>query len=234
MSEILVQFDGVVAKFPTFHLQVPAWEVRSGEVVGVVGPNGAGKSTLLKLIPALLSPARGTVRVFGLDPLTHPVEVRSRLGFFQESAFGGSGKISKVLRLLSGYYPSWDHGYAQELLTRFELDADAEMFTLSKGQRQRMRLVCVMAHRPDLLVLDEPAAGLDLAGRRLLLETVLSYMQREGCATIISSHQLLDIHRLADRLLVLGDGQIVHDGATHEVVPDQETLEEAMVRWSLA
>jgi ABC-2 type transport system ATP-binding protein len=105
---------------------------------------------------------------------------------------------------------------------------------LSKGQGTRIRLVLAMAFRPRVLVLDEPATGLDLAGRRSLLRSVLDVVRDPQRTVIVSSHQLQDVERIADRLLVLDAGQVIQQGPTADLVGDDRTLEEAMVSWGAA
>jgi ABC-2 type transport system ATP-binding protein len=205
----------------SFTLDVPGWRVPPGVVVGVVGPNGAGKTTLL----------RGSVSVFGMDPWKSPEKVRLELGFMSDDQALFNLRIHKLLWVLSGYYPSWDAQLVDSLLERFQLDPGRKVSQLSKGEAVRIRLVVAMAHRPRLLVLDEPAAGLDLAGRRALLQTVLEVVGDERCSVVVSSHQLTDLERITDRLLVVHGGKVLHEGATDELVPEGQTLEEAMVSW---
>lgn len=140
-------------------------------------------------------------------------------------------RVGELLRVLSGYYPRWDAGLVRGLLDRFELDPRQRARDLSKGQATRLRITCALAHRPRIVLLDEPATGLDLVGRRRLLEAVLEVVQDEDRAVVISSHQLADIERIADRLLVLARGRVLAEGATPELVGEGQTLEEAMLGW---
>ncbi len=215
----------------SFTLEIPRWTVPAGVVVGVVGPNGAGKTTLLRLLPGLDRAHGGAVKVFGLEPWKAPEKVRLELGFMSDDQALFNLRIHKLLWVLSGYYPSWDASLVDSLLERFQLDPGRKVSQLSKGEAVRIRLVVAMAHRPRVLVLDEPAAGLDLAGRRALLQTVLEVVGDERCSVIVSSHQLTDLERITDRLLVIHQGRVMHEGATDELVPDGQTLEEAMVGW---
>ncbi len=217
-----------------FTLRVPSWRVGRGEVIGVVGPNGAGKTTLLETLAGLRRPTSGTVRVFGCDPWLEPVAVRSRLGFMTDDMPVLVQRTDRLLRLLSGYYPSWDAGLVEELLARFRLDPRAKAHQLSKGQGTRLRLVTAMAFRPAVLVLDEPATGLDVGGRRALLESVLEVVGDPERSVIVSSHMLADVERVADRLLVLNAGEVVAEGPTDALVGEDRTLEEALVAWGAA
>lgn len=234
MSEILVRCEHLHDQRGTFELRVPRWEVRRGEVVGVVGTNGAGKSSLLQLLIGLRRVTSGKVRVFDYEPYLFPREVRERAGFMTDDAGAYAVSIGTALHLLSGYYPSWDQDHCTALMERFRLDADAPTTGMSKGERTRFNLVACLAYRPELIILDEPGTGLDLAGRRELLGAVLGYMRDEGGAAIVSSHQLSDVSRLADQLLVLDDGKVIQQGDASELIGPDRTLEEAMVAWGLA
>jgi ABC-2 type transport system ATP-binding protein len=232
-SPPLVEVRDLVVRRGRFALEIPAWSVEPGQVVGVVGPNGAGKTTLLESVAGLRPVDAGRVEVFGLDPWRRP-RVREALGFMSDDMALLDLRIDRLLRFVSGYYPTWDAALAGELLERFKLDASGKVGRLSKGQGTRIRLVLAMAFRPRVLVLDEPASGLDLAGRHGLLESVLETVRDPGRSVVISSHQLADVQRVADRLLVLDGGRIVKEGPTDSLVGEDRTLEEAMVAWGAA
>ena len=230
----LISVEGLHVRRNGFTLEVPSWSVGPGEVVGLVGPNGAGKTTLLETVAGLRPSGSGSVRVFGRDPWRDPVAVRSALGFMSDDLPLFDLRIGGLLRVLSGYYQSWDAELVEQLLDRFHLDPVHKVTRLSKGQGTRLRLVTAMAFRPSVLLLDEPASGLDLGGRRALLESVLDVVRDPGRSVVISSHMLQDVERIADRLLVVNRGRVVEDGATHELVGDHRTLEEALLAWGAA
>jgi ABC-2 type transport system ATP-binding protein len=226
-----VELRDVRVRRGDFTLQIDRWDVPPGVVVGVVGANGAGKSTLLELLPGILSADSGTVRVLGIDPAKDPIDVRQQLGYMTDDLpYPGFLTISQLLWQLSGYWPTWDAERVRTLADRFELDGNKTIGSLSKGQGTRFRLVAAMAFRPKVLVLDEPATGLDVSGRRALLRTVLE--AAGDCSVIFSSHDLADVERVADRLLVLHNGRVLAEGPTGEVIGDGRTLEEAALGWS--
>jgi len=229
----LIEVRDLVVRRGAFALALSGWQVEPGQVVGVVGPNGAGKTTLLEALGGLRPVTSGSIRVFGRDPWREP-EVRAALGFASDDMPVFDLRVGPLLRLLSGYYPTWDAGLVESLLERFKLDPTAKAHTLSKGQGTKLRLVAAMAFRPRVLVLDEPATGLDLAGRRSLLESVLDVVRDPERAVIVSSHQLLDVQRIADRLLVINEGRVVREGATDALVGEGRTLEEAIEAWGAA
>src|SRR5690349_2606441 len=128
-------------------------ELRQGTVMGLVGENGAGKTTLIKHILGLLKAQCGSVRVFGLDPTREPVQVLSRIGYLsEEPELPGWMRVHELIRYVSSYYPDWDHDYANQLKSEFELDLNARVKNLSKGQRARAGLLVALAYRPPLLV----------------------------------------------------------------------------------
>ncbi len=169
-----------------------------------------------------------------MDPFRDPVRVRSALGFMSDDMPLLDMRVGQLLKTLSGYYRTWDADLVDHLLERFKLDPKQKVHALSKGQGTRIRLVTALAFRPKVLVLDEPATGLDVAGRRSLLESVLDVVRDPSRSVIVSSHMLADVERIADRLLVLNRGDVVKDGATDDLVGENRTLEEALVAWGAA
>ena len=202
----------------------------------LVGPNGAGKSTLLQTLHGVMPRDEGWVRVCGVDPWGDPVACRSRTGFAGDSVELFHVRVRDLMVILPDYYETWDKAWATEVADRLRVEPDWTVGQLSTGQSSRVRLLCALAFRPQLLLLDEPAAGLDLGNRRRLLEIVLGLAGDgpDAVAVVISSHQLRDIERIVDRLLVLHEGKAVREGATHELVHEGQTLEEAMLAWGVA
>src|SRR5438034_2068084 len=132
-----------------------------GSVFGLVGENGAGKTTLIKHILGLLRAEAGNVRVFGTDPVADPVSVLGRIGYLSEQPdLPGWMRVDELIRYTQAFYPKWDPAYAQELLAQFGLNPAQRLSTLSKGQLAKAGLLIAQAHRPDLLLLDEPSSGL--------------------------------------------------------------------------
>ncbi len=232
--DVLIEVNGLVVKRGSFTLDIPKWQLEPGQVIGLVGPNGAGKTTLLETAAGLIPKSDGTIRSLGHDPWTSPVAVRSSLGFMSDDMTLFAMRIGPMLRMISGYYKSWDSELVEELLDRFKLDPREKVGNLSKGQGTRIRLITAMAFRPRVLLLDEPAAGLDLAGRRSLLESVLDVVRDPKRSVVISSHMLGDVERISDCLLVINNGSVVREGPTHELVGDEQTLEEALTAWGAA
>mgnify|MGYP002879976319 CR=1 FL=1 len=170
----------------------------------------------------------------GLNPLSDHAAVRSQCTLMWDDQPLFNVSIGRMLHLLSGYYPTWDQALVEQLLERFELSPKALPGSLSRGQGTRLRLLIALAPCPKLLLLDEPASGLDLKGRQALLESVIEVAGSGLRSVVISSHQLADVERICDRLLVLNQGHVVQEGPTDTLVESDRTLEEAMVAWGAA
>jgi ABC-2 type transport system ATP-binding protein len=194
-------------------LDAVSLSIPRGAVYGLVGANGAGKTTLIKHVLGLLRAERGTVRVFGLDPVAEPVGVLSRIGYLSEDHdLPGWMRVDELLRYSRAFYPAWDDGYAEELRRTFGLDPAARIKSLSRGQKARAGLLVALAYRPELLVLDEPSSGLDPVVRRDILEAILRTIAEEGRTVLFSSHLLDEVERAADHVTMIDEGRIVLSG----------------------
>ncbi len=220
--------DNLQLRRGKFSLDIPHLVVEQGSVIGLVGRNGAGKSTLLELLAGLRRADGGTVRVFGLDPWTQGEKVRLRTGWMSDDMPIWALQIDQLLATLRGFYPTWDDGLVASLADRLELDPTRHVSTLSKGEHTRLRLLLTLAFKPDLLLLDEPATGLDVPSRRALLELILGVV-RDGTRTVlVSSHQVDDVERIADRILLIESGRITADGTAAHVAGSAPNLEERL------
>jgi ABC-2 type transport system ATP-binding protein len=184
--------------------------VPQGSVFGLVGENGAGKSTLIKHVLGLWRAQTGSVRVFDMDPVSEPTSVLGRIGYLSEQPdLPGWMRVHDLLCYTGAFYPKWDASYAEELREQFGLDPRARVKTLSKGQRAKLGLIAAQAHRPDLLILDEPSSGLDPIVRRDILEAIIRAVADQGRTVLFSSHLLDEIERVSDHLAVLHQGRLM-------------------------
>lgn len=194
--------------------------------MGLVGKSGAGKSTLIKHILGLLRPQSGTVRVLGLDPVEKPVEVLGNLGYVSENRdMPGWMRIRELMRYCQALYPKWDHDYAEELCELFELDRSAKVRTLSSGQAAKACLLSALAHRPDLLVLDEPSSGLDPVVRRDILEAVYRDVAKEGRTVLFSSHLLEEVASVADCVAMVHAGRLILCDSLSELLAGHQRVQ---------
>jgi ABC-2 type transport system ATP-binding protein len=210
-ADSIVQLQNVTRRFGSkVALDDVTFRVPRGSVVGLVGENGAGKTTLIKHILGLLKAQSGSVRVLGSDPVADPVGVLSRIGYLSEEPdMPGWMRISQLIRYVSAFYPTWDHAFAERLRCEFGLDSAAKVKQLSKGQRARAGLLIALAYRPELLVLDEPSAGLDPIVRRDILGAIIRTIADEGRTVLFSSHLLAEVERVSDQVAMIQSGRII-------------------------
>jgi ABC-2 type transport system ATP-binding protein len=195
-----------------------AFRATAGRVYGLVGSNGAGKTTLLKHLLGLLRATSGSVRVFGLDPVRDPVGVLSRVGYLsEEHELPEWMRVDELMRYTQAFHPTWDASYARELLETFALDPAKKIKDLSKGMRAQAGLIAAVAHRPELLILDEPSSGLDAVVRRDILDAIVRAVADDGRTVIFSSHLLDEVERMSDHVTLIHQGRVALSGVLDEV-----------------
>ena len=184
-------------------------EVPKGSVFGYLGRNGSGKTTTIKLLLDLIRPTSGSASVLGFNPREDAVEMRKRIGYVAEGQkMYGWMRVSELIRFTSGFYETWDDDLAEKYLKRFELDPEARAKTLSKGQTARLSLLLALAHRPELLLLDDPTMGLDPISRQEFLGDIVRAIQEEGRTVFFSTHILQELEQVADWVAILDKGKL--------------------------
>ena len=207
-SPILVQnvsrsFDGPpVVKDLSF-------SVKPGSIYGFLGRNGSGKTTTLRMLAGLIKPHSGEVRVMGNDPFTIGATERQWLGYMAEKAvIPAYTKVRSVLKLGRELYPTWDAALADALLAKYDLSPNKRFMTLSQGQQRLLGFIMAIAPRPKVLLLDEPAANLDVVARREILDDILELIRDCDCTVLFSTHILSDVERVADEIGILAKGNL--------------------------
>ena len=195
-----------------------SFRATAGQVHGLVGANGAGKTTFIKHLLGLLRATTGSVRVFGLDPVRDPVGVLSRIGYLsEEHDLPEWMRVDELMSYTQAYHPTWDAKYARELLDTFALDPSKKIRELSKGMRAQAGLIAAVAHRPELLILDEPSSGLDVMVRRDILDAIVRAVADDGRTVIFSSHLLDEVERMSDHVTLLQQGRVTLSGVLDDV-----------------
>ena len=185
--------------------------VNAGSVYGLIGRNGAGKTTTLRLLMGLLRPDAGEARVLGADLWTAPREVRQRVGYVSQSQqLPGWMTLDELCRCNTSFYRRWDPDLAHRLTRRWELPHKRPVSQLSGGEQRQAAILLALAARPEVLFLDEPAAGLDPIARRALLSSLVdSLTQETGCTIMFSTHHIGDLERIGDCIGMMDRGRIV-------------------------
>jgi ABC-2 type transport system ATP-binding protein len=210
MSENALEIRGLSKEYPGFALRDVSFAAPRGHVMGLIGPNGAGKTTVIKLVMNLVSREGGEIEVFGLDNRAHEVEVKSRIGFvYDEPAFPHDATARDVGRALGPFYPAWSDERFRALLGEFGVPPGKTFRKLSSGMQMKLALAFALAHDADLLLMDEPTAGLDLGFRRELLDHLGGILQDERKSVLFSTHVTSDLERIADFITFLRDGEVV-------------------------
>jgi polyether ionophore transport system ATP-binding protein len=191
--------------------------VEEGEVYGYLGPNGAGKTTTIRLLLGLHRPTAGRAELFGIDAWRDPVTAHRRVAYVAGEPFLWPALTSaETFEFLARLRGGTDVAYRDVLIERFQLDTAKRVRALSKGNRQKVQLIAAFASRADLLLLDEPTAGLDPLMEVAFRETVVDAKQR-GQAIFLSSHILSEVEALCDRVGILRNGRLVDQGTLQEL-----------------
>jgi ABC-2 type transport system ATP-binding protein len=194
-------------------------DVNCGEIFGFLGPNGAGKTTTIRCMLDMIRPQGGTIRVLGMDPQKDPVAVRARVGYLPgELNLEGNVRVQNVLQYfgrLRGNNLDWD--YVRSLAKRLDLDVNRTVKNLSKGNKQKVGVVQALMHKPDLLIMDEPTAGLDpLIQQEIYL--LLNEAKDRGATVFFSSHIINEVEAIADRVAIIREGVIVEEAQPEQLV----------------
>jgi ABC-2 type transport system ATP-binding protein len=181
-----------------------SFTVPRGSVFAFIGRNGAGKTTTIRMVLGLLEPTRGSSTILGHDSATLPPEVRARIGYMAEGhPVYGWMRVGQYGRFQSGFYDRWNQDTFAAVIDHFSIDPRTKAGHLSHGQRAGLHLAMTLAIEPEVLMLDDPATGLDPAARRSLLEAMVYFTRSRERTIFFSSHLLDDVERVADHVAVL-------------------------------
>jgi ABC-2 type transport system ATP-binding protein len=193
-------------------------QLEPGTVMGVLGANGCGKTTLIKCALGLLRPTSGESAVFGENSWDLSASAKERLGYVpQEVTSYPWMRVRQVFRYTAAFYRTWDQAFVDELCRRWHVPLEDRVGSLSTGQLQTVGIVLALGHRPEFLVLDEPVASLDPSARRQFLRTLLEALETERQTILFSTHITSDLERVAQRVVILGDGNIRFSGELDEL-----------------
>jgi ABC-2 type transport system ATP-binding protein len=215
VSSLVVRYPGGVTAVDGL-----SFTAERGEVVALLGPNGAGKTTTVETLEGYRSPTSGTVRVLDLDPVRDQARLTPRIGvMLQKGGVYPGIRPVEALRLFAAFYESPEEG----LLDRLGLTAVARTpwRRLSGGEQQRLSLALALVGRPEVAFLDEPTAGVDVAGRQVIRE-VIGELRERGTCVLLATHELDEAERVADRVVIVDHGRLLAEGTPAELMSAAE------------
>ena len=219
MTDTAIAIEGLTHRFgqrtAVDDLQI---EVHAGAVCGFLGRNGAGKTTTIKILMNLLTPTAGQVEVLGLDPGRDSLALWRQVGYVAENPIlYGWMKVRELVWFTGQFYETWNQSKVEGFIDRFGLDPEQKVKHLSRGMNAQLALALALGHEPRLLILDEPASGLDVVVRRDFLESIIGLIQEEGRTVFLSSHLVHEVERVADRVAIIEAGRLQVEGTVDEV-----------------
>lgn len=213
-ADLRKNYDGVEA-LRGLSLGVPA-----GSIYGFLGRNGAGKTTTIKVLLGMARPTSGHARVFGLaaEAQESSVDIRRRTGFVSDDKdLYDYMDVERMIRFTAAFYPRWRRDLEQRYLRTFELPLERKVKALSRGMRTKLALLLALCRGADLLVLDEPTAGLDPAVSEEVLQALVAHVAGEEMTVFFSSHQIAEVDQIADRVGIIDRGRTVVTGALDDL-----------------
>lgn len=221
----ILDLQGLCHSFPGFELADVDLQVQPGSIQGLIGPSGAGKSTLMKLVMGQFQPDSGSVKVCGLSYPANLKEIRNRVGYVGEDPpFAPKKRVTEVVGFAALYYSLWNSDRFNQLLGEFDIDLRQRINALSRGRKSLLALALALAHEPDLLLLDEPTAGLDAISRRQVLRLMAEFVADGDRAVVIATHQTDGLAPLADRMAFLHRGRLILAADTEELLASWKWL----------
>lgn len=206
----MIEVSGVVKRYKGFELDCSI-KVDNGMISGLIGANGAGKSTLFRSILGLVYPDSGEIRIFNKNVQDINNKDREKIGtVMSDAGFSGYLMIKDIREILKGFYPEFNEKFFSDKCKEFALDENKKVKELSTGMKAKLNVLCALSHRPKLLILDEPTAGLDVMARDEILTMLREFMEEDPDRSIlISSHISSDLESLCDDFYMIDEGRIL-------------------------
>jgi ABC-2 type transport system ATP-binding protein len=221
MTAPVFELVNVEKRYPYFKLSDAHLRLEAGQIMGLVGPNGAGKSTTIRILMGMIRQDSGEVRVLGRSMPQEQAAAKRDIGFVSEDMrLYGAATLAWHMRFVASIYPDWDAKYADLLVHRFNLHPDQTIKALSHGERVKATLLLALAHRPRLLLLDEPTTGLDPVARHEVLAELMDALRDEHRAILFSSHNTHDVEQISDVITFLDRGRVI-DSSDKETFLDR-------------
>ncbi|KNF08667.1 ABC-type multidrug transport system, ATPase component [Gottschalkia purinilytica] len=208
--EPILEIKNLKKDFKDFSLKNINLTLERGYIMGFIGPNGSGKSTTIKLIMNLLKKDSGEIKVFGKDNIKHEQEIKSRIGFvYDENYFYEELTVIEMKKIVAPFYKKWSEDIFNKYVKEFELPLKRKIKDLSKGMKMKFSLAIALSHDAELLIMDEPTAGLDPIVRSELLDILYNIIQDENKSVFFSTHITSDLDKIADFVTMIYKGETI-------------------------
>lgn len=216
-----VEFNGVLKELDGFSLKNINLKIPKGYIMGLVGPNGAGKTTLIKLLLHVIQPDEGKITIFDREHKGNEVEIKNRIGFvFDDMHLYEDEKLKTLKNMIAPLYSEWDESQFMKYINDFQLPLNKQLKKLSKGMKMKFSLAIALSHNADLLILDEPTAGLDPLFRRELLDILSDILLDEEKTILLSSHVTSELDKIADYITFINNGEVIISDSKDNILED--------------
>lgn len=216
--ENILEIKNLNKEYKNFSLRSVSLNLPKGFIMGLIGENGAGKSTLIKIIMNLVKRDSGSINIFGMDNLKFERKVKERIGFvYDQCYYYDHISLEENGKMVAKLYSNWDNEKFNRYLNKFSLNKKQLLKELSKGMRMKFSLCIALSHGAELIIMDEPTAGLDPIVRNEVLEELQRLLETESLSVIISTHITEDLEKIADYITFIKDGEIVFSTSKDEI-----------------
>lgn len=216
--EYAIELKGVTKRYKHFTLENLDLRIPRGFVTGLVGPNGAGKTTLIRLIMNLLRRDAGQIHVLGRDLDRDEAQIKAAVGFvYDDFNFYQERRAATLAKVFAASYADWDQARFEKLVRTFDLPLNKRIKRLSRGMRMKFSLALALSHEAELILMDEPTAGLDPVFRRELLDQLAEILLDEQRSILFSTHITSDLDRIADHVVILDEGRVLLSASKLEI-----------------
>lgn len=222
----VIELNNVSKKYDYFNnvLTDVSFKLPKGYVMGLVGPSGSGKTTLIKLLMGLLLPQDGDIKIFDMNHNDNSVEIKDRIGFvYDDSPYYLNYSLEKNKNIVAPFYSNWCEDDFDKYMKLFKLDRDKKVSELSKGMKMKFSLAMALSHKAELLIMDEPTAGLDPLFRRELLDILFSIIKENEISILFSTHITSDLDKIADYITIINEGKVLLSTELEELL-DTNTI----------
>ena len=217
--ENILEIKNLCKKYDNFELKNITFNLPKGMIMGFIGENGAGKTTTIKAILDIIKGDSGVIKIFDLDSGKYNNKIKEDLGVVLDDMFFPEILTPKdINNTMKSIYKNWDTLMFNNYLKEFSLLPNKQIKTFSKGMRKKLEIATALSHHPKLLILDEPTSGLDPVARAQIIQIFQSFIEKDECSILLSSHITTDLEHIADYITFINNGEIAFSKTTNELL----------------